>query len=310
MIGVGQFASWMRGRRALPRRFNPYIAGAPVFDRRLFFGRDRLARHTIVQLGSRSVKLTGERRIGKTSFLYYLHGVLSEQDAGERRYFPVFVDLEAVTAAGLFHALMEEMVEALALSPRTLAHLRFTSRHNGYPGHDFSRDLQRVVLDLRGRTHRQVSLVLLVDEVDAPREPTDSIDDRWLDSLLEEHPQELRVVLAGVRRGATGPSEARRAYGALHELELEPFTPEEAVALVTTPVDGVYRYEPQAVERILQLSRLRPYLIQRLCLEAVNRMLEEGRTTVRAADVEAVRVYPVAGPCRSVSTNTSEPDLR
>jgi predicted AAA+ superfamily ATPase len=308
MIGVRQFASWMRGRRALPRRFNPYVAGTPVFDRRLFFGRDRLARHTIVQLDSRSVKLTGERRIGKTSFLYYLHSVLSEQDAGERRYFPVFVDLEAVTAAGLFHALMEEMVEALALSPRTLAHLRFTSRHNGYQGHDFSRDLQRVVLDLRGRTHRQVSLVLLVDEVDAPCE-TDPIEDRWLDSLLEEHPEELRVVLAGVRCGATGPSEARRGHGALQELELEPFTPEEAVALVTTPVDGVYRYEPRAVERILQLSRLRPYLIQRLCLEAVNRMLDEGRTTVRVADVEAVRVYPVGGPCCSVSTNTSEPDL-
>lgn len=292
MIGVGRLASWMRGRRALRRRFNPYIAGTPVFDRRLFFGRDQLARHAIVQLGSRSVKLTGERRIGKTSFLYYLHSVLSEQDAGGRRYFPVFVDLEAVTAAGLVHALMQEMVEALALSPRTLAQLRFTSRHNGYQGQDFSRDLQRVLLDLRGRTHWQVSLVLLVDEIDAPSEQTDPIDGCWLHSLLEEHPQELRVVLAGVRRGATGPGEARHGHGALHELELEPLTPEEAMALVTTPVDGMYRYEPRAVERILQLCRLRPYLIQRLCLEAVNRMLDEGRTTVRVADVEAVRVHP------------------
>ncbi len=102
-------------------------------------------------------------------------------------------------------------------------------------------------------------------------------------------------MLAGIRRGATGPSGARRGHGALHDLVLEPLTPEDAVALVTTPVEGVYRYEPRAVERILQLSRLRPYLVQRLCLEAVNRMLHEGRTTVRLADVEAVRVEP-CGP--------------
>jgi hypothetical protein len=292
MVGVDQFACWMTGRRALRRRFNPYIAGAPVFDRRLFFGRERLARQTIEQLGSRSVRLTGERRIGKTSFLYCLHRFLSEQDAGERRFFPVFVDLEAATAASLFHVLMDEIVEALSISPPTLAQMRFTRRPNRYQGHDFRQDIPRVVLELRGRTHRQVRLVLLVDEVDAPCEQTDPIGDGWLAWLLEGPPQELRVVLAGVRRAATGPSQARRGHRALHDLELEPFTPEEAVALVTMPVEGVYRYEPLAVERILQLSRLRPYLVQRLCLEAVNRMLDAGRTTVRVGDVEATRVEP------------------
>jgi hypothetical protein len=57
--------------------------------------------------------------------------------------------------------------------------------------------------------------------------------------------------------------------------------------LVKRPVAGVFRYEALAVERILELSSLRPYLIQRLCLHAVNRMLDDGRTTVRLADVGA-----------------------
>jgi hypothetical protein len=38
----------------------------------------------------------------------------------------------------------------------------------------------------------------------------------------------------------------------------------------------------------MQLSGLRPYRIQRLCLHAVDHILDEGRVTVRAADVEAL----------------------
>jgi predicted AAA+ superfamily ATPase len=277
----------MRRRRAVRCRFNPYIAGTPVFDRHLFFGREQLALRTLRLLGSHSVKLTGERRIGKTTFLYYLQRLLAAENGGERRFFPVFVDLEAVTAPGLFHALMEETVEALALAPRTLAELRFTGEHNGYQASDFGHDLQRVVEELSCRTQRQVRLVLLIDEVDALREDPEAMGDQWLGPLLEDCSQELRVVLAGVGRGASGSGETHRRHGTLDELELEPFTPEEAEALVKRPVAGVFRYEPGAVERILQLSRRRPYLIQRLCLHAVNRMLDEGRTTVRPADVEA-----------------------
>ena len=43
------------------------------------------------------------------------------------------------------------------------------------------------------------------------------------------------------------------------------------------------------MERILEASALKPYLIQKLCIHAVNHMLEEGRTTIRVADVEVAR---------------------
>ncbi|HKZ33432.1 MAG TPA: ATP-binding protein [Vicinamibacteria bacterium] len=278
MINVGHLSGWMRRRRASRRRFNPYIAGTPVFDRHLFFGRQQLALSTLRLLGSHSVTLTGERRIGKTSFLHHLQGVLAADRGKQRRFFPVFVDLEAVAAPGFFHAVMDETIEALALSPRTLATLRFSREHNGYQAEDFGLDLRRVVEELRQRTRDEVSLVLLIDEVDALREHPEQTGDPWLGSLLKSCPQEVRFVLAGVGRGM---------HAALDELELEPFTPEEAEALVKRPVAGVFRYEAQAVERILELSSLRPYLIQKLCLHAVNRMLDDGRTTVRLADVQA-----------------------
>ncbi len=154
MIGVDNIAGWMRRRRALRHRFNPYVVGTPVFERHLFFGREKLALRALRLLFSHSVELTGERRIGKTSFLYHLQRVLAAENGGERRFFPVFVDLEAVTAGGLFLALMEETVEALAVAPRTLAELRFRGGHGDYPVGDFSHDLQRVVEELRARTQQ------------------------------------------------------------------------------------------------------------------------------------------------------------
>ena len=64
---------------------------------------------------------------------------------------------------------------------------------------------------------------------------------------------------------------------------------EEAEALIRQPVEGVFRFTPEAVEAILDYSALKPYVIQKFCIHAVNEMLEEGRTTITVADVEAVR---------------------
>jgi len=160
-------------RRARKRRYNPYIVGAPVFDRQLFFGREAAIRLTLERLASTSVQLSGERRIGKTSFLHHLELGLREPSSDD-----------------------------CAASPSS-----------------------------------------------------------WW----------------------PGP----RAGGDLERIELQPLAPEDAEALVTQPVVGIYSYEASAVERILEQSGLRPFEIQRCCLYAIHRMLDADRTTVRLADVEA-----------------------
>lgn len=278
-----QFASWVTGRRSRRRPFNPYVAGAPVFDRRLLFGRERLALDVARRIGSRSVRLTGERRIGKTSFLHYLRVILAEGPPEEPACFPVFVDLEAVTSAEPFLALMDEVIESTVLSARTRRELRVVTAGERYDGSDFSHDLGLVVEELRRRTRRRIRLVPLIDEIDVICDATGRTGALWLETLLANCSPEFRVVLAGARMG-----QPRVADAGLDEVELKPLTPEQADELVRKPVAGVFRYERRAVERIMQLSRLRPYLIQRLCLHAVNRLLDEGRSTVELADVEAV----------------------
>jgi hypothetical protein len=283
LTGVSQLASWVRGRRFRRRRCNPYIVGAPVFDRSLLFGREHLALDVAGRIGSRSVMLTGERRIGKTSFLHHLRAVLAEGSRGDPACFPVFADLEAVRSSGPFWALMCEAVEATFPSARTRSELRFGAGCETYDGHDFSHDMELVLKELSGRARRRVRLVLLVDEIDAIRSGSEPRGAHWLDALLAGCSPDFRVVLAGAR-----PSEPTVASARLDQVELGPLTPEHAEELVRRPVAGVFRYERRAVERILHLSQLRPCPIQRLCLHAVDRLLQGDRKTVELADVESV----------------------
>ena len=272
----------LRALRPARRRFNPYIVGTPVFDRHLFFGRDALARTTLERLASKSIQLTGERRIGKTSFLHHLKCDLRESSSADTPSFPVFVDLEAAPASGFFRLLMEETLETLEILPATLARLRVRAARNGYAEEDFSDDLSCVIGALGARAGRDIRLVLLIDEIDVLRASSEPAPDRWLAPLLRAAPPELRLVLAGA---SDGPGSQAGRDGELDRVQLQPLAPRDAEALVTRPVEGVFRYEPRAVERILEASRFRPFEIQRHCLNAVNRMLDADRTTVRLADV-------------------------
>jgi len=289
LVGLGFGAQRLRRRRARRRRFNPYIAGAPVLDDDMFYGRQKLTARMLSTLHRNSLMITGERRIGKTTFLHHLKRVLAEDEAGEWRFFPVFVDLQGVPERAFFHALMAEVVDALELPPATRAALRFTPETGDYDARDFGHDLQRVVAELATRTDRKVKLALLIDEVDVLNEYSESVNQRLRGIFMKSVSENLVAVMSGVGIRRRWKSEVSPWYNFFDEIELLPFSREEAETLVREPVAGVFRWQPEAVERVLELSRLRPYLVQKLCVHAVNRMLEQGRGTIRLEDVEAAR---------------------
>ena len=289
LIGLGWSAQRLRRRRARRRRFNPYIAGAPVLDHDMFYGREKLTARMLSTLHRNSLMITGERRIGKTTFLHHLKHVLAADEGGEWRFFPIFVDLQGVPEQAFFHALMAETVDSLELAPATRAELRFTPAAEGYDARDFSHDLQRVIAELKTRTPRRVKLALLIDEVDVLNSYSESVNQRLRGIFMKSFSENLVAVMSGVGIRRRWKSEVSPWYNFFDEVELAAFSREEAEALVREPVAGFFRWRPEAVERVLELSQLRPYLVQKLCVHAVNRMLEHGRGTIRLEDVEAAR---------------------
>jgi hypothetical protein len=234
-----------------------------------------------------SLMITGERRIGKTTFLHHLKRVLASDDGGEWRFFPVFVDLQGVPEQGFFQALIAETVESLELKPETREQLRFTPDVVGYDARDFSHDLQRVLAELKTRTPRKVKLALLIDEVDVLNAYSESVNQRLRGIFMKSFSENLVAVMSGVGIRRRWKSEVSPWYNFFDEVELKAFTRDEAEALVREPVAGIFRWRNDAVDRVLELSQLRPYLVQKLCVHALNRMLEQGRSSVRLEDVDA-----------------------
>jgi hypothetical protein len=289
LVGAGLAVQHARRRRAVRRRFNPYIAGAPVMDDSMFFGRRKLLTRILNVLHHNSLMITGERRIGKTTFLYHLKKALEVDEGTEYQFFPIFTDLQGVPEQAFFHAVMSDVVDSLALSPATVGTLRFRVDDETYEGRDFSHDLQRIIEELKGRTPRRVKLALLIDEVDVLNDYSERINQRLRSIFMKTFSEHLVAIMSGVGIKRVWTSEGSPWYNFFDEIELTAFTREEAEALIKEPVEGVFRFEGEAVEAILDGSQLKPYVIQKFCIHAVNRMLEQGRTTVTPADVDAVR---------------------
>ncbi len=288
LVGTGAGVYAARRRRALRNRFNPYIAGAPVLSNAMFFGRKKLLGRVLNMIHANSLMITGDRRIGKTSFMHHLKMALADDEGTEFKFFPVSVDLQGVPENTFFHTMMSEIVDAFALGPETLAELRFRSESDDYDDRDFSRDLQRVITDLKGRTSKKVKLALLIDEVDELNEYSERVNQRLRSVFMKTFSENLVAVMSGVGIRRSWKSEGSPWYNFFDEFELSGLSRDEAEELIRTPVHGVFRFEDEAVEKILNASDLKPYIIQKFCIHAVNHMIEEGRSTIAVRDVVAV----------------------
>ena len=140
--------------------------------------------------------------------------------------------------------------------------------------------------EIGGRRGLAVRLVYLIDEIDTLADDVNLAE--TLAALSEGVGAQVRFVIAGARRRASAPGEPGHGRGMFEELDLRPLSAEDGEALARRPVEGVFDFETTAIASILDRSRLRPHLIQRLCARAVDRMLDDGRSVVRRSDVDTV----------------------
>jgi hypothetical protein len=98
----------------------------------------------------------------------------------------------------------------------------------------------------------------------------------------------LGLVMAGVGIRKSWDSEGSPWYNFFEEIPVKPFSVEEARELIRRPVEGVFTYEDQAVEKMIEACDCKPYLIQRCCIALIHRVRAEGRFKITGKDVEAV----------------------
>lgn len=282
---------YYQGRRrpykALERKFNPYVSGEPVRRGDMFFGRRELLNRILSILHNNSVMIHGERRIGKTSMLFQLADQLREANDPDYRFIPIMIDLEGTPEDEFFHRIMEATVEAVAPSVPVDLPLAYQPVQAEYTARDLRRDLRLIINRLQADETRTVRLILLIDEVDAMNE-YDQLTQQQLRRIFMEHfAQNLGAVVAGVRVSKEWDRVESPWFNLFNEVELAPFSQQEARALLKEPVRGIYTWHEDALNYVIDQADGRPHRLQQYALEAVNRMIAARRTVITLQDVKA-----------------------
>ena len=271
---------------------DPYVIGVPLTNQQeVFVGRTNIgARIEQFLLDRRRppLLLYGQRRTGKTSLLNNLGRLLPSSTI------PLFVDLQgpatqASDHAGFLYNLARGMVDSAqrerglilpSLARESLTADSFTR---------FDEWLNEVETAL-GRCTALLSL----DEFEALDRAltqgrfsdTDVLG--MLRNLIQHRPR-FKVLLAGSHT----LEELERWAGYLINVQVVHISylkEDEARKLVEQPVvDFALRYDPDASQRVLELTRCHPYLVQLLCGEIVALKNEQEvavRRLARLADVE------------------------
>lgn len=279
-----------RRREALERHFNPYISGEPVRQVDMFFGRDALLRKIVNALHQNSIMIHGERRMGKTTLLYQLGQALRQADDPEWSFIPVSIDLEGTPQERLFYLLMDAIwgiLQAyLTTAPPTLHFHRLIPQQ--YTDREFSADLREIIEALKPVVApRQVRIILLIDEMDAIDGYERLIQLQLRRIFMSPLAENLGAVVAGVQISKAWDRLESPWYNLFIEFPLEPFDDEQARQLLVEPVQDVYEWAPEAIDFVVAHADGRPYRLQQYALEAVNQMLNDGRTRITLADVQA-----------------------
>jgi tetratricopeptide (TPR) repeat protein len=286
---AGVWAHRVRRRRQLmKRRFNPYIAGAPVLDTEMFFGREQLIERILQTIHNNSLLLYGERRIGKTSLQHHLRRRLQQLDDPNYEFFPVYVDLQGTPESQFFATLAEDVFHELESLLGGMQQGEGLDPDVDYGYRELVADLRRVLKILEKKSSKQVKLVLLIDEVDELNAYDPRVNQRLRSLFMKSFAENLVAVVSGVEIRKQWDKEGSPWYNFFEEIEVTPIGRDDVVKLITRPVGGVFKIDQAVVDRIIELTGRKPYHVQRLCIALVNRMYEQGTRQITIADVDAV----------------------
>ena len=273
---------------------NPYVFGQPIeeTETNLFVGRRDVVREIEVSLLRAAQKpalvLWGPRRMGKTSVLVQLPRLLGPEFA------PAFLDMQAMQARESVEAFFASVTEAAAAGLRRRGmevEALGESELASSPFSVFARWTKEVERKL-GRDHY---LLLCLDEFErlegSIREgklPVELMDQ--IRHIIQHHAQ-IVLLFAGSHRPDEMELNWPDALISTRLVRVSYLKEDEARQLIVEPVPefGV-SFGPGSVERIVEVTRCQPNLVQAVCYELVNHLNLAERREARQEDVDvAVR---------------------
>jgi CheY-like chemotaxis protein len=254
---------------------NPYVAGPPIINPKMFYGRQSDLKKIVLLLTHNFVMLVGRRRIGKTSLLHQLVHYLPKLKKKPERYIPTLVNMEGTPEVEFFHTIMEEIINTCQghLSATTIGNLSFEINNVMYSPRTFSRDLQTILKDLHNTIPKPSRLVLMLDEMDTLNSYSLQTQSQLRRIFQRFANTNLSVIVAGVKLQKHWAGESSPFYNMFVPVTLTPFPESEAHHLITEPVNGIYAYNDEAIYCVLEASLGLPHRIQQLCLEVINHVL-------------------------------------
>jgi len=301
-ISYWGYGQW-RARQAVRRGFNPYICGPPIHDEGMFFGREDILREILQIIHNNNIIIYGERRIGKTTLLYQLARRLKKLEDPDYAFFPAFINLQGIPQDRLFLLLaqsvaqeVEDEVGSLGLVCRSRGRegaspsppgLDWRPPRTGYNNFDFQEDLAVIMQALQATTSKDARLILLVDEADVISTYDHTVQEQLRGALMSSVARQVKVVLAGTYISKEWHLQSSPWYNLFsREIMLLPFDVEEVKRLIQQPVQGIYRYDQEAIRRIIAYSDRKPFEAQKLCLHAVRETLGRKRRHITTSEVE------------------------
>ncbi|MFC1997421.1 tetratricopeptide repeat protein, partial [Chloroflexota bacterium] len=269
---------------------NPYIAGAPVVESSMFFGREDVFNWIERSLSGRYVDhilvLHGQRRVGKTSVLKQIPNYLPE------KYIQVFLDLQGRTNTTLDRFLWWLAREISRTLGQVLGiNIPRPDREN------FAEDPEYLINQFLPSLKSIIGdnvLLLTFDEFDTLDRP--EIQKIFTEPLIEimHRLMEIEYLNFVFSIGSSGDKleNMQASYteffkSALYR-KISFLTRYDCQRLITRPVEGLINFDREAVDQIFLITSGHPYFTQLMCHELFSMCQKTGKREIGLLDVESI----------------------
>ncbi|MBX9253191.1 ABC transporter substrate-binding protein [Desmonostoc muscorum CCALA 125] len=276
---------------------NPYIIGRPIHERSKFFGRESLF-HFIednLSQGVPVILLHGQRRIGKSSVL---RQISNSNFIQSDEFIFVQFDLQDKSQSSLSNIIYDLAIAITEQLGRDANNLETPTKAQ------LEKDINSFSQSFLFSVYQIINpkkIVLLLDEFDVANNDNSDVNIveketffPYLKNILKEHDKKLFIIPVIGRYLNDLPNLVNLFKDAPYQ-EIGLLDDISARRMIANPAEGtLIRYQPEAIQEIIQLSAGHPYFTQTICFTLFDQARSCDKWVVNHSDVEDISDRAIA----------------